>query len=209
MSKPKQSAAARRLNPLSKGGASAAQKRGILDDRKVIEGCIAGDAASWSLLYERCHEPLLVSIRSFLREAAADIHLVDEVAARVWYSVVRNDCELLARFDVTKGCRLTTFLSLLARSEARQYFRAERRRRAREETAARREAGSDRTQSLGSEIPCDEFLDSLSPSERTYYEKVLIAPTEGSAIDEYTAENSWQLRHRVRKKLFRYLEDSD
>jgi len=155
-----------------------------------------------------CHEPLLAAIRSFLREAAADASLVDEIAARVWYAVICKDGERLSRFDVSRGCRLTTFLSILAKGEARQHFRSESRRRVREQTASRPEGEArswHRTIPLASE---EEFLRTLTRSERAYYETVLVGSRTGESAGEYSAENSWQLRRRVRKKLDLFL-DSD
>ena len=181
--------------------------RGVHLDRELVDHCLTGEPAAWTNLYRACHEPLLAAIRAFLREAAADTNLVDEIAARVWYSVVRNDGELLSRFDVSRGCRLTTFLSVLAKSTARQYFRAERRRRIREQTASRPEVEAYPRHlaiALASE---EEFLRSLTRSERVYYETVLIAPIREDASDEYSRENGWQLRRRVRKKLDRFLDN--
>jgi hypothetical protein len=171
-----------------------------------VDRCLSGEPAAWTALYQLCHEPLLAAIRSFIREAAADASLVDEIAARVWYSVICNDGERLARFDVSRGCRLTTFLSVLAKGEARQHFRSENRRRVREHTASRPEGEArswHRTMPLASE---EEFLRTLTRSERTYYETVLVRSLAGDSAEEYSAENSWQLRRRVRKKLDRFLQ---
>lgn len=181
---------------------------GIRRDRQLIDQCLAGEPAAWSQLYQASHEPLLVAIRNFLREAAADTNLVDEIAARVWYAVVRNDGELLSRFDILRGCRLTTFLSVLAKSEARQYFRAERRRRAREQTASRPEVEAHSRHVVIALASEEEFLRTLTPTEREFYVTVLIAPVQDGTAEQYSAENGWQLRRRVRKKLDRFL-DSD
>ena len=58
----------------------------------------------------------------------------------------------------------------------------------------------------------EEFLAILSPAERTFYLDILMP--DSAAADSrqpqhnYSAENQWQLRHRVRKKLERFLLDS-
>lgn len=179
---------------------------GIRCDRKLIDQCLSGEPAAWTSLYQTCHDRLLVAIRAFLRESAADTNLVDEIAARVWYAVVRNDGELLARFDISRGCRLTTFLSVLAKSEARQYFRAERRRKSREEVASRREGESLSADLLFASATEEEFVGTLTPSERLYYESVLLAPARDNSADRYSRENDWQLRRRVKKKLSQFLE---
>lgn len=179
----------------------------VSEDRNLVDDCLAQEPAAWTRLYQACHEPLLAAVRSFLRATALDANLVDEIAARVWYAVVRNDGELLSRFDVARGCRLTTFLSVLAKNEARQYFRTERRRRNREEVASRREIepSSPLMFAFASE---KEFLGTLTPGERAYYETVLISHSE-ETNEQYSAENRWQLRHRVRKKLDQFLGYDD
>lgn len=180
--------------------------RAVLADRALIEACLKGEPAAWTRLYECFHDPLLAAIRGFLRDAATDLSLVDEIAARVWYALVRDDAELLARFDVDRGCRLITFLSVLAKSEARQYFRSERRRRSREEKVSRPEMESEEIDLSFSTVSHEEFLASLSPSERAYFTSVLIAGDGEDASDEYSLGNAWQLRHRVRKKLTQFLQ---
>jgi hypothetical protein len=185
--------------------AALAAERGVLADRLLVDACLQGQPGAWSRLYDCFHEPLLLAIRGFLRDAATDMSLIDEIAARVWYALVRNDAELLSRFDVARGCRLITFLSVLAKSEARQYFRSERRRRSREEKVSRREMESEEIDLSSSTLTHEEFLASLSPSERVYFTTVLTADGD-DASEEYSLGNSWQLRHRVRKKLNQFLQ---
>jgi DNA-directed RNA polymerase specialized sigma24 family protein len=177
-------------------------------DRKLVDACLQGETGAWSVLYQRYHDSLVASIRSFLGRSACDGSLVDEIAARVWYALVRNDFELLARFDIRRGCRLSTFLSVLAKTEARLLLRSERRRRVREQAVSRSEApakaGGPATESLSEE----EFVATLSPAERAFYEDVLKATTVDVESDpaKYTPQNTWQLRHRVRKKLELFLD---
>jgi hypothetical protein len=181
---------------------------GVLEDRALVEDCLAQKPTAWTRIYQACHQPLLTAIRLFLEEAAADRNLVDEIAARVWYAVVRNEGELLSRFDITRGCRLTTFLSVLAKSEARQYFRAESRRRLRERAASRPEVEA-HPRCLSMPFASEEdFLRTLTSSERDYYKTVLISSSPEQTGQEYSIQNGWQLRHRVKKKLDQFL-DSD
>jgi DNA-directed RNA polymerase specialized sigma24 family protein len=178
---------------------------GILDDGKLVEDCLSQNPAAWSQLYEACHAPLVSAICSVLRNATTDDNVVDEIAARVWYALVRDQAQLLSRFDVTRGCRLNTFLSAIAKNEARQFFRSERRRRHREKIASRSELepSSQFTDAFATD---HNFLNTLTPGERGYYESVLMNNGHGETEGRYSAENSWQLRHRLRKKLIRYLE---
>src|SRR5262249_16320969 len=112
----------------------------VLQDQKLVDRCLAGEPAAWSQMYDRFQRTLLASIRGFLGRAGQDIHLFDEISARVWYALVRNGFELLSKFDVQRGCRLSTFLSVLAKTQARMLLRAERRRKTREQVASRNEA---------------------------------------------------------------------
>lgn len=178
-----------------------------MHDRALIDCCLSGEASAWTTLYQRFHNPLLVAIRALLRDTAADYNLVDEIAARVWYAVIRDDGRLLSRFDTSKGCRLSTFLSVIARSEARQYFRSERRRSAREQFASRDEVQGNSSEMLMSATTEEEFLATLTPSERAYFTTAL-SPSPESPEPTYSTENAWQLSHRVKKKLHQFLSDS-
>ena len=70
--------------------------------------------------------------------AARDAATVDEIAARIWYTLVRDDFRLLAAFDGSRDVRLNTFLAGLARIEILRFFRAERRRQTHECRGGRR-----------------------------------------------------------------------
>jgi len=166
--------------------------------------CLAGDAAAWSEMYHRFHERLVSSIRAYLGKARQDIHLIDEISARVWYALVRNDFELLAKFDPERGCRLTTFMSLLAKTEIRLLMRSERRRRMREQVVSKPEASS-LASGAAAVLHDAEFIATLSPSERMFFFDVLVAVNENGHPGSYSLQNHWQLRHRVRKKLQRFL----
>ncbi len=191
------------MNPAPKVDAAVAA------DRQLVDRCLAGDVTAWSLLYQQMHDSLLTTIRSFLGRAGHDRNLVEEIAARVWYAVVKDDFALLARFDVRRSCRLSTFLSVLAKSETRMLFRSERRRKSREQMVSRPELDDD--SSMAAALASDEeFLATLSPAERTFYLDVLVAPSERRDLAEqsYSSENMWQLNYRVRKKLERFILDS-
>ncbi|HEY2893449.1 MAG TPA: hypothetical protein VGJ16_04530, partial [Pirellulales bacterium] len=170
---------------------------GVLQDQKLVDRCIAGEPAAWSQMYDRFQRSLVASIRAFLGRAGQDIHLVDEISARVWYALVRNGFELLAKFDIKRGCRLSTFLSVLAKTQARMLLRAERRRKTREQVASRHEAEAPEA-GRGVALSDEEFVNTLSPAERDFYFDVLIAATSDST--SYSRQNLWQLRHRVRRK---------
>ena len=177
----------------------------IEQDRQLVERCVGGEPAAWTQMYDRFQGALLASIRAFLGKAGQDMHLVDEVSARVWFSLVRNQFELLAKFDPLRGCRLSTFLSVLGKSEARLLLRSERRRKTRECVASRPEVEPPDAE-CGSVLSDDDFLATLSPRERAFYLDILIATCAATPTDAYSPQNQWQLRHRVRKKLEQFLE---
>jgi hypothetical protein len=185
--------------------AESKSSRMIQQDQLLVTRCLAGETDAWSQMYERFHGSLLASIRAFLGRAGQDMHLVDEISARVWYALVRNQFALLARFDPDRGCRLSTFLSVIGKSEARLLLRSERRRKTRECVASRREMEPAQTE-CRSVLDDDDFLATLSPRERTFYRDILVATTVSEANSEFSQQNQWQLRHRVRKKLEQYLE---
>ena len=179
------------------------------DDRRLVDACLASELGAWSALYQRFHIPLTASIKTFLGKSCTDLTLVDEIAARVWYALIRGEFRLLASFDPERGCRLATFLSAIARGEARALLRSERRRKKRELAVSVPE-GND---GIGAAIQDftateGEFLQLLSPAELAFYQRVLLAvDSQNSFEDDYTEENSWQLRHRVREKLVAFLGD--
>jgi len=174
----------------------------VLQDRALVDRCLTGDPVAWSQMYNRFQGTLLASIRAFLGKAGRDFHLIDEVSARVWYALVRDDFHLLAKFDAERNCRFSTFLSVLAKSETRELLRSERRRRIRELVASRPEMDAAEKSVLSD----DEFVATLSSAERVFYSEVLLSTTGTAQEDQYTQNNLWQLRHRVRRKLEQFLD---
>ncbi len=178
-------------------------------DRNLIDRCLSGDRAAWERLYDQFHAPLLLAIRIFLGRSGARHDLVDDIAAKVWFTVIDRQAQMLDRFDSDRGCRLSTFLASIAKNEVLQYFRAERRRSARETQACRGREGADNNSRWNSvsgvNAAVTEFLATLTPREREYCEGHLLAirdvPAEG-----YSNENRWQLNHRVRSKLSAFLK---
>jgi hypothetical protein len=153
-------------------------------------------------MYARFQGTLLASIRAFLGRSGQDFHLIDEISARVWYALIRNDFELLAKFDEARNCRFSTFLSVLAKTETRLLLRSERRRKLRELVASRPEVESPEDNVLMD----DEFVATLSPAEQVFFNEVLLSKYAPETEAQYTLENLWQLRHRVRRKLEQFLE---
>jgi DNA-directed RNA polymerase specialized sigma24 family protein len=198
-------------------------------DRRLIDRALAKEPDAWDDLYYRCHQPLLAAIRAIIGSRSADANLIDELAARVWYAVVRDDAKLLNRFDAGRGCSLTTYLALLAKDEASRLFRSEKRRRRRETVVATSDtkAPTKSTPVPGAAtITLAEFAATLTPAEKSFYEEITEArgqssnghngteKTNGTANGHTNTNtnsiarsqaNEWQLNHRVRRKLERFL----
>ncbi|MEN6457941.1 MAG: hypothetical protein ABFC63_03360 [Thermoguttaceae bacterium] len=172
-------------------------------DYQLASRCVAGEVAAWEQLYTQCHDPLCLSITAMLGRRGGDRDLVDEIAARVWYRLVDNDGELLARYSPTRGARLTTFMRALARDEMCRHFRATVRRRNRESIAvqSRRRNENGSADILRSDL--NSFLTTLTPQEHAFCCEVLMGEPCLSGISR-ARTNAWQLTHRVYQKFRRF-----
>jgi hypothetical protein len=177
----------------------------VQQDRQLVDACLAGQPRAWDELYQRYSNGLLFSIRLMLGPYDWDPNLFDEIAARVWYALVANNFQLLNRFDVNRGCRLSTFLARIAKSEASAFFRGERRRRRRERVASRPEADKFQYTQQQFLAQMREFQQTLTCREKEFVTGFLLAHENGEQF--FTEANRWQLSHRVREKLRDYLDD--
>jgi hypothetical protein len=178
---------------------------GVRADGLLAKRCLAGEVAAWEELYAQCHEPLLVSIRIMLGSQSSDANLVDEIAARVWYALVADDGALLARYKTNRGARLITFMRLRANSEIVRYIRSEVRHRKRELAALRQKP---RHQGHDGEQPVNvlaEFFGTLTAREQVFCSKHLLGESSDLLGPTYSESNIWQLSHRIRRKLLRFL----
>ena len=176
------------------------------DDHRLIRNCLSGDRTAWEALFQRCQPALIMVTKLLLRSDSSDPNLVDEIAGRVWYAIVTDPVRRLASFDPSRGFSLTTFLAGLARNEIRDYFRSERCRSVREKTASRAERNPVRNSNRQMSLLIDEFLDLLTPREKLFLQcHLLTSPNDQSPV--FTKTNTWQLRHRIRRKLSAFLED--
>ena len=189
----------------SSGEKDDANREGIRADGLLAKRCLAGEVAAWDQLYAQCHEPLLVSIRIMLGSQSADANLVDEICARVWYALVANDGELLSRYKPSRGARLITFMRARANSEIVRYIRSEVRHHKRELAALRERPqyqGQDGTQPVNI---LAEFFGTLTPRERVFCSEHLLGESSDVLTPAYSTSNIWQLSHRIRRKLLRFL----
>ncbi|OHB66336.1 MAG: hypothetical protein A2V70_10060 [Planctomycetes bacterium RBG_13_63_9] len=189
-----------------RGGVAEASsaRRAARADQRLVEQCLAGDERAWEQLYRQHHRRLLEAIKLLLGPEAADVHLVDEIAARVWYALLRDDGQLLARYDAERDSRLQAFLMGLARIEIMRHARSERRRKSREFTGGRRSLEQRRISHWQVSIMMNEFASTLTPREQDFMEKYLLSSPdteEGEEPADLSLSNIWQQRHRIRSKL--------
>ncbi len=209
-SQPATAADPRRGSALAESpGRSAAANRDLLRaDAGLVKRCVAGEVAAWEALYAQCHEPLLFSIEVMLGPGLTDPNLVDELAARVWYSMVKDDAKRLSKYDSRRGAQLITFLMTAAKSEVAHHFRTEKRREKRERIALYGKSPHHCNDEMQTVASLAEFLPTLTNRERQYYDDHLSGyPVngDGSATGTFSLSNARQLKHRIRSKLLRFL----
>ena len=172
--------------------------------RQLVDDCVAGDGAAWDRLYRQCHSPLQRSIRAILGPIC-DSNLVEEIEARVWYSVAANSSRLLDRFDPARAS-LNTYLSIIARNEAGVHLRSERRRQRREQVAARSVPSMSEGSLRELVQSINEFVCTLTPREKEFCDGVLLSSRAHEPNHRLSDANRWQLQHRVYKKLLKFLD---
>jgi len=179
----------------------------VLYERMLVDRCLAGEVAAWEELYNRCHAPLCAAIKLIIAPGYRDANLIDEIAARVWYTVVKDDAKLLEQFDSRRDLRLTVFLWGLARVEIMQYVRAEQQRRAREGKAVRSPRSYTDWQV---DTMLGDFIATLTPNERYFMEDCLLSlpeADEDTTRDGLSDTSVWQRRHRIRSKLLAFFRE--
>ena len=128
--------------------------------------------------------------------------LTEEIAARVWLKLIEKQFERLARFDASRGVKLTTYMVALVRNEFLMVLREEKRRLRR---------GSHRAQTKASwvsedmvEIEVEEFLATLEATEKAFVSKELLG-----RMSEFPPippdEANFALSRRSLDKLHRFL----
>ncbi len=178
----------------------------LLEDRLLVDGCLAGDPESWEKIYQLHHDRLLMTIRALTFGTHIGAELVDEIAARVWFSIVDNQGRLLDRFDPNRGCRLIAFLTGIAKFETLNFFRSERRRKRREELVSR-DVDQQHQSQWHQSMEIEDFATLLTPGEKDYLAYELACEHPGSDSTEekaFTDTSRWQFRSRIQKKLRAY-----
>ena len=179
-------------------------------DRQIVDRCLSGDKQAWEGLYKEFHPRLQKGIQLLLGSEAANVHIIDEIAARVWYALLRDDLRLLGTYDADRESTLDGFLMGLARIEILRYTRAERRRHQHEMRSGRRRLQERRVSEWQLSTMMDEFVSTLTPAQQEFMERFLTAPAEDDpdpALNELSGICVRVRRHRIRRKLNDFLEN--
>lgn len=191
-----------RLSSDSTGRISPHARGGSATDDQLVQACIAGTDGAWERMYALCHGPLLRTIQVSLGAQSPSDPLVDEIAARVWFALIRDDFRLLSSFDAARDVRLRSFLAGLARIEILRFFRSERRRILHEGRGGHRSLLLKRA-TLDFDSMLEDFSATLTASEREVLEADLAPPGEdvGDRLPHVSREAIYQRRHRISIKL--------
>ena len=123
--------------------------------------------------------------------------------------LLRNDGEVLARYDPGRDSRLGAYLMGIARLEMVQYVRSERRRQDRELLAGRKLLEKQPACAQELDGLLNEFISTLAPQEQEFLEEHLMscppADGDGNGRDSESQDSIRQQRRRVYLKLARFL----
>ena len=195
------------LRDAPSGGKTAVEDRTAME-RRIVERCLSGDERSWERLYRKCHPRLRKTIELLMGREAPDVNVIEEIAARVWYALLKDNRRLLAAYDADRESELDGFFMGLARIEILRYTRAERRRLSHELSGGRKRLEEERVSDWQLANLMEEFASTLTPRERDFMEHFLMASDESDAgLADLPPTTIWTRRHRIRRKLDRFLDN--
>lgn len=95
------------------------------EELRLVRRVIAGDERAW---VDFCHKyEALVASCAFrvLRRYSVQLTAmtIDDLVAEVWVALLRNDCHKLRVYDPARGCRLSTWLGMIATNTIIDYLR--------------------------------------------------------------------------------------
>ena len=192
---------------LPSGDGAVSHEELLAADYELAQRCADGEVPAWEELYRRYHDRLLASIRVMLTGQNTDPSLAEEIAARVWYALVENDGRLLLKYNPKRGASLMTYIRMLAKDLLRRHYRSERRRQQRERAVMDHRPSSHSQELDQSGSTLDEFLDTLSATERTFYDQCLqnLPGSDGAGGLSWSQASLWQRTHRLYKRLASFL----
>jgi DNA-directed RNA polymerase specialized sigma24 family protein len=172
-------------------------------DEILVRQCLAGNPAAWNFLYRHYHDQLVRAGARLLGARSRDTELADEIAARVWCSLVFQNSHRLRAFDPARG-RLSAYLAALVRQEVQHYYRP-RRPGARQLPLVEGQAVQP-PPDVPESGQRDEFLATLTGQEQRFFLEHLMARGEDAPPPRpLSPANYRKLKQRVLYKLHQFL----
>jgi DNA-directed RNA polymerase specialized sigma24 family protein len=173
-----------------------ASAKGNQSDSQLVRSCLKGEDEAWRQLKAQYEKRLLGSIQARLAPKGRNPELAEEIADRVWDSLLWNDSYLLRMFDASKGS-LAAYLTTLAHYEIGHYAR-----RAQEEKEWSREWARHHAPVVAGEesewpVVLADFMATLSKTE-----KRLVLTSLGKIPDtgEFRGKKKWNTLRRIERK---------
>jgi DNA-directed RNA polymerase specialized sigma24 family protein len=167
----------------------------------LIQRCIAGEQDSWFIFYRDYHQALLGAVLVMLGRHS-NPELAEEIAARVWASLILQNGNRLKAFDPERGA-LTTYLAALAHQEMLRWFRP--RSKQGQEVPLHNEQ---RAVSAAEMLPgflWEGFVATLTRKERWYWDTYVMDPPDTPPPADMSPGNFRKLKQRVLQKLNHFL----
>ena len=180
-------------------------------ERSLLDRCLCGDEQAWQRFFDAYTPELFRLVRYFL-DSGQDGLAVDEVVADVWYRIVRNKARLLDRYDPERSADLGRYLAGVVRNVVLDHRRAGPTRGTTSLSGGHSEPACLHS---GFEVGLllNEFAETLNAQEVAFLEEYLLSNRGSCQRDDencrLSAVNVRQRRHRLRKKLVHFLDDSD
>jgi len=187
-----------------------AQADGLAAGQRLVMRCLAGESGAWEQLWRVYHPQMLDAIQVLAGTDVSDASLVEEIAARVWYALLRDRARLLARYDPERDSSLSAFFMGLARIEIMRHKRSERRRKRHEMNGGCKPLEDEGPNDWEVHSIIEEFAATLTQSERQFMQEHLTSVHQGKNGEDVLGLPSstvWQRRHRIRSKLHAFLRD--
>ena len=187
----------------------AGRSRAALASPSLWTRCFRGEQRAWEEFFATCTPDLRRLVGYFLGPHRRDAETIEEIVARTWYALVRNDAKLLRRCArIPCGCQ-RRFLAGIVRNEVRRYVRGEsdraRRQRQFADLCTDRRRPVPTASDYGTML--EDFAQTLNGNERDFFENYLLgSPDSGRVLSD---ANVWQRRHRLRVKAMHFLQPCD
>ncbi len=177
------------------------------DDEELVVRCLKNDRQAWNTLFTTCHPRIVARLCMLLGRRSNSLEIAHEIAAQVWLSLVADEGRALRHYNAGNGARLFTYLNGIAVRHGLLYLRKSRR-RLRHEVEYVLSAGKQYKVGLAAQsFELREFTRCLTPREVDFFTAELLPGDGTPAALPLTVQNAWQLRHRIRRKLLRYVRE--